>query len=617
MAILTKLKKGGIARWVLKGATSGDSFVVPRGFKILGPITVENTAQLNGIGTLSLGKTVGVNATWTMTITTAITAVADTIVFGGGIGATTLVASAAQVAVVTGLTGAPALAATASLVASLSGTLPPGGVANLGGWSVTASAAVCTFTCLAPGVPTTPTVTFGSTTLSSGGMIAGVTGSNDATFLSPMPINATAMGAVSLLPIIASPSVSTSMLPYGSSSVAVPSTNGNSQTVTFTNAAGAAGSYVLNGSTYSIPNGMTAPATGAYMGGRSVLIFTISAGGAGNYTMNGVTVTSSATPATAATNLAGTYIPGWMMIASTATVTMYATRPGMVPFPVYVPGTGSITGYATPTYSQLGFYQNGYVNDSTTAFTNTIAFTGAVATNAATYAINGKAFNAPLIATTALTANQTAMIAGGCAYYYFTIATSATGTNYINGALFTANATPATTATNLAALVNIPGRPGDAGGWVVTCPTSADILMIAQTPGYMSVPVFSAGAVAAPTLSASPGWQQGFTLAGYTVDLGTAGSTKWTGPSPVFTVLTAPGTQTIARTFTVAATGSCVSYTDQQNYTGASSPSFSGALTTQTWARTTTAADASYYLNFSNSGAHGNVNVTVELEKFS
>ena len=40
MAIVKRLKKQGIARWTIKGATSGDYFTVPRGFKLLDAVIV-------------------------------------------------------------------------------------------------------------------------------------------------------------------------------------------------------------------------------------------------------------------------------------------------------------------------------------------------------------------------------------------------------------------------------------------------------------------------------------------------------------------------------------------------------------------------------------------------
>jgi len=60
-------------------------------------------------------------------------------------------------------------------------------------------------------------------------------------------------------------------------------------------------------------------------------------------------------------------------------------------------------------------------------------------------------------------------------------------------------------------------------------------------------------------------------------------------------------------------------YTDYNN-PGASLPTFSNGATAPagtTVTYTTTQADTPYYLNFSNSAMHGNVNVTMEIEKFS
>jgi hypothetical protein len=292
-----------------------------------------------------------------------------------------------------------------------------------------------------------------------------------------------------------------------------------------------------------------------------------------------------------------------MCIASSATVYMYATVSGPTPTPVYVLGTGSITGFAVSPVTAPGFVLPGYVNDSITPITNTITFTGTTGSTGV-YAINGyplQLLNTSLVATTARQA-------AGCAIYRFTIATSATGTNFINGIVFTANATPATTATNLVALVNIPG-------WTIL--SASDVVtMMAITPGYMAKPVFSAGAVAVLTVSTET-FIQGFTLAGYTSSWGAA-TAVWTGPAPVFSTVIAPTTTTWARAYTFAAAlGVTYTMVDKQMNVGAKDPTLTGALTTQTYTQVAVPADLNYYLNFSKAEMHGNVNVTAIVEKFS
>ncbi len=616
MALVKKLKKGGVSRWVLKGATSGDYFVVPRGFKVLGNLTVENTTQLNGTGTLSLGKNIGINDVYTITVTSAYTGT-GTCTWGGGVVNAATVVSATQATAIAalagGVTGAAQLAASAAAIALNQPTLT-GVYGNMSLFNVTAVGATIVLTGAVPGAAT-PAPTLSSTGAATfSAFVHTTTGSVDATYMSPVVVPATTAGSVSLIPIV-SPVAS----PTAVSNLAVSSYNGNSLTTTYTTTNTATGTYNLCGQPITIPynatTALTAPQIGILMGGRSVYSATLAYSSSGNVTVNGIVVASGGNIAATVAALNNAQIPGWIAIAATTTLFMCATRSGATPLPTIVTG-GFIT--LTNINSQVGFYIPGYLNDSVTPITNTITFATA-ATSTGTYAINGTLINIPYINATATTLAAISAIAAGCAWYTATIGTSSAGTNYINGALFTASATPTTTASALTTLANIPGRTGDVGGWVCTSPgAGAVILFIAQTPGYMSAPVFSAGAVAAPVLSGVT-LNQGFTLNGYTVTYdGT--HAVWVGPAPVFTTPAPPSGTTTAAVYTLAgSTGVSTIYTDYNN-PGASLPTFSNGATAPagtTVTYTTTQADTPYYLNFSNSAMHGNVNVTMEIEKFS
>ena len=618
MALVKKLKKGGVSRWVLKGATSGDYFIVPRGFKVLGNLTVENTTQLNGTGTLSLGKTAGINDVYTITVTSAYTGT-GTCTWGGGVVNPSTVVSAAQATAIAalagGVTGTAQLAASAAAIA-LNQPVLLGVYANSNVYSfnVTAVGATIVLTGSVPGAVTSaPTLSStGAATFSA--FVHTTTGSVDTTYMSPTVVPATTAGSVSLIPIIPPVASSTS-----SSNVTVSTYNGNSLTSTFTTTNTSSGTYNLCGQSVNIPynatTALTAPQLGILMGGRSVYSATLAYSSSGNVTVNGVTVASGGNIAATVAALNNAQIPGWIVIAATTTLFMCATRSGAIPLPTIVTG-GFIT--LTNINSQVGFYVPGYVNDSLTPITSTTAFSTA-ATAAGTYAINGTLINIPYINATATTVAAISAIAAGCAWYTATIATSAAGTNYVNGVLFTASATPTTTASALTTLANIPGRPGDAGGWVCTSPgAGAVIFFIAQTPGYMSAPVFSAGAVAAPTLSGVT-FNQGFTLSGYTVTYSST-TAVWVGPAPVFFTFSPPTATAVATVCTLAgSTGSNYIFTDYNN-PGSQAPTLATGTTAPggtTFTYTTNSADVPYYLNFSNPFMQGNVNVTMEIEKFS
>jgi len=624
MALLKKVKKGGLARWWIKGATSGDYFTVPRGFKVLDALIVESPGQLAGTGTISLGKVIGVNDVYTITVTSAYTGT-GTCTWGGGVVNAGTVVSAAQATAIAalsgGVTGALQLAASAAAIVynitSTIGTLT-GVAGNIMAFNVTSNGANIVLTGAVPGaVSTAPTLSStGAATF--GAFVHTTTGSVDTTYLSPTWIPATTAATISLLPLVAPPSTPGIYTPLTNSSY-----NGNSITTTLTTTSTAAGTYNLCGQTVTMPyasgTALTAPQMGLVLGGRSMYVATMTWVANVSMTINGVTVVTGGNQTAWNVALNAAYVPGWTIIASGSSTTVYffATRPGATPIPTLA-ALGSNT--VVTIYSQLGFTIPQYVNDSITPITNTvtIATAGSTAT-AGLYAINGTLIPMPAVATTALTVAQSCLVASGCAFYYFTISSSSGGTNYLNGALFTSSSTAVTTAAALATLANVPGKPGDAGGWICYNPTGAAVVMIAQTPGYMSVPTFSAGAVAAPVLAASPVYQQGFTLNGYTI---TPASTTVTivGPAPVFQNLVAFGSQTTTTVCTLAgSTGIAYTYTDLNN-PGGQPPSFAPGATapaSTTYSVATYPADVNYYINFSNPALQGNVNLTLQIEKFS
>jgi hypothetical protein len=221
-----------------------------------------------------------------------------------------------------------------------------------------------------------------------------------------------------------------------------------------------------------------------------------------------------------------------------------------------------------------------------------------------------------------MTASQIAQVFSGCAYYYFTVTSGTAGTNYINGVSFTAAVSGATTATNLGNLVNVPGKATDAGGWTIVTQASSIVLMIAQNPGYMAVPTFSAGAVAAPVIGSNT-FQQGFTLAGYVSAYNTStttGSTSWSGPSPVITAPSPATTTTYATLYSVVGTtGGNYIFADYINNAGAQPPILNAITvpTSQTVSVVSLPGDYNYYLNFSNPAMQGNVNVTAIMLKYN
>ena len=736
MAIVKRLKKQGIARWTIKGATSGDYFTVPRGFKLLDAVIVENgNAPLSGTGTLSLGKVPGVNAVYSMTITSAITTAATNWTWAGGIISTTAQITSAQLATVTGLvggaTGALQLAATAALICQMTPTLL-GTSGNIQQWALSSVGAVIYITGMVPGAGSSaPTFGVGSTgiTVTSATAASVTTGSTDTSYMVPSMVPALTPTSVSLIPMnYASPTT----IPYqtitwigtvggsgttitldgisctttqghiatqvaadiaatsfvsgtasgqawtvtqvgstatnifiGSKAIYAPnlqpataayasitgvsttgttvynggpsfvtspivnfpvanspltndSYSGAQLTATYTTTATAAGSYNICGNTVTIPNGLTAPNTGFFMGGRSYYQFTVTYVSGGSFTINGVSITAATNSATTAAAIASAVIPGWMVAVPGASnvVYMYSTRSGPMPLPTF--GSGYTTYLTIGTIvSQMGFSIPGYVNDSTTAITATTTFTSTAA-SAGVYAINGT----PVNILNTMTASQIAQVFSGCAYYYFTVTSGNAGTNYINGAVFNAAVSGATTATNLGILANVPGKATDAGGWTIVTQASSIVLMIAQNPGYMAVPTFSAGAVAAPVI-ATPTFQQGFTLAGYVSAYNTStttGSTSWSGPSPVITAPSPATTTTYATLYSVVGTtGGNYIFADYINNAGAQPPILNAITvpTSQTVSVVSLPGDYNYYLNFSNPAMQGNVNVTAILLKYN
>lgn len=619
MAISRKLKKGGEARYVIQGATNNDFFLLPRGFH-LRYLAVENLANLPVSGTVSLGKVPATYTTATFAVTTAITTSAQTFTWGGGAFGTfvTTVASA---------TGAT-FASSAAFIAAQSPV--PTGPTLGASWIVTSNGASVTMISSAPGPYTAPTLGMGGT----GCVISAVTtvqGTLDVTYM-PASVLQQQVGSI------------TEFTPFVLPAYKVNSSQvGTTLTTTFTSTTGAAGTYyvgssggLLNtqsayvvpgvgpglgnsltnanvGTPVAIPNSFTAIATGFVMGGQSYYQFTITGGGgAGTNFINSTSFTSSAVAATAATNLAATFVPGWMILSAAAVVTMYATASGFTPAPVFTAGTATVITIGSIT-SVPGYNVPGYVLANATPVTNTITVSG-VAGSAGKVSLIG----IPITVPNTFTVAQSSILISGCATYFFTIASSSTGTNYINGALFTANATPSTTVTNLVNLVNVPGQPGDPGGWVISTGGGAVCCMQGQVPGIYKKPVFSAGAVAAPVLTPATD----YFFAGVAFPTGysstfTASTAIIVGPAPLFQVLDAPTTQTYATVFTFAGSTGVSTITQNQNLNpGAPAPFLSGAITTQTYAQSTLAGDLPYYVNFSQE-PNGLVNVYALLEKMS
>ena len=617
MALLKKLKKGGIARWVLKGATSGDFFTVPRGFKILGTLTVENASQLGATGTLSLGKTVGVNDVYTITVTNAYTGT-GTMTWGGGVVNAATVVSAAQATAIAalagGATGAAQLAATAAVIALNQPTLV-GVYGNVSVFNVTAVGATVVLTGSVPGA-VTPAPTLSSTggaTFSA--FVHTTTGTVDTTYMSPVMIPATTANSVSLLPIV--PPLTSSS---ATSNLAVSGYNGNSLTATYTTTLSSTGSLVLAGQTVPVPyvsgSALTANQVGILMGGRSVYSAALAYVGSGSFTINGVSIASGGNIAATVAALNNAVIPGWIVVAATSTLFMCTSKPGPYPLPVFSLG-GFIT-LATPT-SQVGFNIPGYVNDSITGITNTVTF-ATIPTSVGVYAINGTQINIPYIGSTGTPLAAVSAIAAGSAWYTFSVSSSTVGTTSVNGLMYTASGTATTTAAMFATggiMFNVPGRPGDSGYWTCYNLTTSYVLMVANTPGYMQVPVFAPVTVAAPVLTGTA-LNQGFTLNGYTSTY-TGTTAVWVGPSPIFTILQACSAMTTAIACTLAgSTGSNYIYTDQNNL-GANPPYLVNgtALGGTTYTQVSVPADVPYYLNFSRPELQGNVNVTMELEKYN
>ena len=111
----------------------------------------------------------------------------------------------------------------------------------------------------------------------------------------------------------------------------------------------------------------------------------------------------------------------------------------------------------------------------------------------------------------------------------------------------------------------------------------------------------------------------GFTLNGYTISY-TASTVVYVGPAPVFQNIVAFGSQTTAQVCTWAgSTGIAYTYTDLNN-PGGQPPYFAPGTTapaSTTYSVATYPNDVNYYINFSNPALHGNVNVTMQIEKFS
>jgi hypothetical protein len=580
MAIKKSLKKGGVARYVIQGANNNDFFTLPRGFHLtyLGVETLG--AQLPSAATISLGKVPGTYTTATFTVTGPFTSSSNAATWGGG-AAGTITATAAVVTAATAATSA-AYFATQSPVQTVVGLA--------GTWIVTASGAVVTMISSVPGNFTAPTLTVGSSGLTIGAIVT-VLGAVDATYMAATPLATAAIGSITEF---------TSSITRAN--LVNPSTIGSSLSAIFTSAAGAAGSYSVAGQTVAIPNGLTAIATGYAVAGCSFYEYTIATSGTGTYFINGVSITGSATPATLATNIAASYIPGWIIIASSAKVTCYSVYSGVVGQPTLTLGTATTLTTSGVTWLP-GYVNPGYVTQSTQPVTNTITVTGTSASTGKV-AVNGVTVTIP---NTALVAQSAAIIAGA-AIWRAQIATSAAGINAINGITYTSSATPGTTATNLAALA-IPGWLGYVATDVIT--------LIATTPGVlMPEPVFSTTAgVALPTF-ASKVYSPGFILPGYTQSF-TPTTAVLVGPAPSFKVLVAPTTQTYGFVYTFGgSTGLATISVDQQNNPGAQAPTLTGSLTTQTYTQTSLAGDLPYYVNFSDEPG-GRVNVYALMEKLN
>ena len=609
MSLSKKLKKGGEARVVLQGAVNNDFFTLPRGFHIR-YTAVENLSVLPLSGTVSFGKVAGAYTTASFAVTTAITTSAQTFTWGGGASGTFLTTTASA-------TGAT-LASTAAFIAAASPVQMSAGL--VGTWIVTSSGASVTMISSVPGNFTAPTLSMGGT----GAVIGSVTtvaGSVDVTYLPATPITSTFGSITNVTPsLTAANTVNSSQI-------------GTTLSVTFTGAAGAAGTYyigsnqglnapsayvtpgvgpglgnvltgpALGGTAVAIPNGLAAIATGFVTGGYSYYQFTITGGGgAGTNFINSTSFTSSATPSTAATNLAATYVPGWIILAVGAVVTMYATSSGFTPAPVFTAGTATVITIGTIT-TLPGFSVPSYVLQSTTPVTNTVTVTSTAASTGKV-AVNGISVQ---IANSNTVAQSAAVIAGA-SFYQFTVATSPAGNATINGIPYVSSGTQATTATNIAALA-IPG-------WTVTA-AAAVVTMIGTTAGViLPVPTFAFAAGLSAMTTSSVTYLPGFTLPGYTQSY-TATTAVLVGPAPTFQVLVAPTTQTYGFVYTFAgSTGSFTMSVSQALNPGAPAPFISGALTTQTYTQSTTLGDLPYYVNFSQEPA-GMVNVYALLEKLN
>jgi trimeric autotransporter adhesin len=608
MAVSKKLKKGGEARYVIQGATNNDFFTLPRGFHIRG-FMVENLANTIPGGSVSLGKVPGTYTTATFAVTTAFTSSSNAATWGGGAFGTVT----ATAAVVTAAT-------TASSAAYIASTSPVQSAPGLPGyWIVTANGSNITMISSVPFNMTAPTLTVGSSGLVIG-TITTTAGSLDTTYMSAQALSSQ-FGALANL---------TSSI--NSAYTMNTSQSGATLSVTFTNTTGAAGTYTIGGNSglntqsiinsagsgqantvtgsnfgqaISIPNSFTAIATGFVMGGCSYYTATIATSASGTNFVNGVSFTSSATPSTTATNLAATIVPGWMIIASSAVVTFYATTSGFTPAPTFTAGSAAVLTTSGVQFVP-GFVVPGYINANTTPTTETITV-ASTSGSTGKVAMNGVQITIP----TGATAAQSSAIVAGASFYQFTISTSTAGTNalVVNGIayVYTSSATQTTTATNIAALV-VPG-------WTLSV-SSATVTMIGNAGNTVQTqPTFTPGSTAIPVLS-SVTFDSGTGLVGYTATY-TASTAVWVGPAPVFTILDQPTTQTYAIVYTFA--GSTGSFTMTQNQTlnvGASVPTISGAITTQTYTQTTTPADLPYYVNFSQE-PNGTVNVYALLEKMN
>lgn len=608
MALSKKLKKGGEARYVIQGATNNDFFTVPRGFHIR-YAAVENLSALPFSGTVSFGKVAGTYTTATFAVTSVASATTGTLTLGGGASATvTLVAAD--------------ILTTSAVAAKIAASSPVNmSAALVGQWIVTANGANVTLISSVPGNFTAPTISLGTATNITFGSVTTVAGSVDATYLPATPIASTFGSITNVTPALtAANTVNSSQI-------------GTTLNVTFTSTTGAAGTYyigsnqglnsssayvtpgvgpglgnvltgpALGGTAVAIPNSFTAIATGFVMGGASYYQFTITGGGgAGTNFINNTSFTSSATPATAASNLAATFVPGWMIIASSAVVTMYATQSGFTPAPVFTAGTASVITIGTIT-SVPGFSVPGYILSNTTPITDTVTVTG-TAGSTGKVAVNGVSV---LIPNGALVAHSAALIAGA-SFYQFTISTSAANNYAINGVNFSGSAVAATTATNLAA-VAVPG-------WSITA-ASATVTMISTVAGaLLPQPVITTATGGTAMSLTSVTYSPGFVLPGYTQSY-TATTAVLTGPAPTFQVLVAPTTQTYGFVYTFGgSTGSFSMSVSQALNPGAPAPFISGAITTQTYTQSTTLGDLPYYVNFSQE-PNGLVNVYALLEKMN